>query len=193
MPNETLDAGTTPETGEAPEQVVVETPAASGTPSTPDEVTTLRSRNQGLDAKVTSLSQQLAEAQRVAAEAQARALALAEGKENGDAELRAQLEATRAEAEQARQAAKLASIAQKYPETVAVLGDIAAALTDDQLAASEARYAGVAAVPETPVPVGNNPQRTVAGPKSIEDMSLAELRTHLGGFAPSTWGSQAGD
>lgn len=190
MPNTDPNAGTPPEGGEAP--IVPEAPAAgaAGTPVVVDEVTTLRSRNAGLDAKVSALLTQTAAEKARADAAEARALALAEAKENGDAELRAELERTRAENARVAQEAKLARIEAKYPETFGVLGAAAVSLTDDQLAASEARMAGVASgtpeVPETPKPVGNNPGRTQAAPpKALEDMSASELEAHLKAFDPS--------
>ncbi len=177
MPNTDPNAGTTPEGGEAQSET-------TGTPTAPDEVTTLRSRNAGLDAKVTSLTQQAAAEKARADAAEARALALAEAKENGDAEIRAQLEAERVASAQARAEARKARLETRYPETIAVLGDAALSLTDDQLAANEARLVG-SGIGESPTPVGNNPARgQAASPKSIEDMSVAELRAHMLSFDP---------
>lgn len=175
----TLDAGigTASTDSEAPDN--------SGTQGQPNEVTLLRSRASGLDAKVTSLTQAAKDAIARAEAAEARALELAQAKEGGDAELRAQLKAQELLLAAAATDAKLARIEAKYPETFGVLGAVAAALTDDQLAASEARYAGVA--PESPTPNGTNPARAIAaGTKAIEDMTAAELRNHLRtGFDPS--------
>lgn len=181
----TDNAGTEPQGGEAQPS---ESPApAAGTPTQPDEVTTLRSRNAGLDAKVTELlnAQKAAEEARQAAEA--KLAAYEAGKVGADEALSAQLAAKEAELATVRREASLAKIAAKYPETFGVLGDAAAALTEDQLAASEARFAGVPSEPaETPVPVGVNPRREQAAPpKAIEDMSPAELRDHLKTFDPS--------
>lgn len=184
----TLDgnAGTAPETPEAQ--------PVAGTSTTPDEVTTLRSRNAGLDAKVTELLRTAADAEAKATAAEARALVLAQAKEGGDAELREELRKAQAAIVSKEAEAKLARIEARYPETYQVLGEAASALTDDVLAASEARFKGVAAnePPETPYPVGANPVRTPAqGNKSIEDMSLAELRKHLGTFDSSAFGLSA--
>lgn len=172
-------------TGTADAPAEAQQPAA-GTQTGTDEVTMLRSRNSGLDAKVTSLAAQAAAEKARADAAEARALALAEGKANGDAELRAQLEAERTAAATARAEARKARLETKFPETLSVLGDAALSLTDDQLAASEARMSGAGFEGGTPRPVGANPQRSQSGaPKAIEDMSLAELRAHMLTFPAS--------
>ena len=163
-------------------------PASQGT-AAPDEVTTLRSRNAGLDAKVTELQKSAAEAIARATAAEARALELATAGTNGDQELRAQLEAQKQLVAATLRDAQLARIESKFPETFATLGEAAVNLTADQLAAAEARFAGVASgsgeVPETSHPVGNNPQRTVGNaPKALADMSVAELDKAIRGMSP---------
>lgn len=177
--------GTTEGTAEAPATDESTAPATeTGTPQTPDEVTTLRSRNAGLDAKVTSLAAQAKADKARADAAEARALALAEAKEGGDAELRAELERMKAENAAARKDAALARIEAKYPETFGVLGETAASLSEDQLAASEARYAGVPAEAKTPTPGGSNPARTPAAiPNGEETGDQIEARL-LGMTAP---------
>lgn len=172
-------AGTPSEpTGEAP------TAPAPVTPPAVDEVTTLRSRNAGLDAKVTELQKTAAQAAADAAAAAAKLADYEAGKVNADEALRAQLAAKDAELATARREAALNSIKSQYPETFGVLGDAAASLTADQLAASEARFAGQPAAPtETttpPVPGGTNAPRPPTSAKNIEDMTAAELRIHMG-------------
>ena len=61
MPNTDQNVGTENQPVEA---------QSAGTPQVPDEVTTLRSRNAGLDAKVTTLSQALKAAERARLEAE---------------------------------------------------------------------------------------------------------------------------
>jgi hypothetical protein len=172
------------------EEEVEQTAPETGTPPAKDEVTLLRSRNAGLDAKVTSLSQQAKDAVARAEAAEARALALAEGKEIGDQELRAQLEAQKLLNAELAKKSQLARVEAKYPETFAVLGDHAASLDDATLAASEARFAGAGSAepPETPVPVGANPGRTPTSRKAVEDMTVAELEKHILGMDPSAMG-----
>lgn len=171
------NAGTPNPTDQAPAAETTPVVPASGTAPAVDEVTTLRSRNAGLDAKVTELSKSEKAAIARAEAAEARAIELANGKDNGDAELRAQLSAKDKELEAALKDGLLARIEAKYPETFSVLGEAAAALTADQLAASEARFAGVPAESNTPpTPVGTNAPRPAAGSaKAIEDMSVQEL------------------
>ena len=166
-----------------------EAPAAPDTLAPVDEVTTLKSRNAGLDAKVTELQKE-ATAAKAAADAAAAKLADYEaGKVGADEALRAQLQVKEAELTETRKLAALARIEARFPETFGVLGAAAASLTEDQLAASEARFAGVAAPPETPRPVGANPQRpTAPGTKALEDMTADELRKHLATFSGSVWG-----
>jgi hypothetical protein len=170
--------GTAPVEGQAPVIDAAPAAAASGTVTQPDEVTTLRSRNAGLDAKVTELSKAEKAAIARAEAAEARAIELANGKDNGDAELRAQLSAKDEELGKVRREAALARIEAKYPETFGVFGDTAASMTEDQLAASEARFAGVTET-STPTPAGINAPRVIAGAKAIEDMTAAELEKHL--------------
>lgn len=183
------NAGTPPVEGEAPQPSAPQAPEA-GTPPQQDEVTTLRSRNAGLDAKVTELQRKAAEAERKAQEAAAKLSDYESGKVQADEALRAQLSEKDAELAEVRRQMALTHVASKYPETFGVLGDAAAHLTEDQLAASEARMRGVG-MPETPVPVGANPARNpAAATKAIEDMNADELRQHmrrLGNEAASAW------
>lgn len=162
----------------------------TGTPQSQDEVTLLKSRAAGLDAKVTELM-------RTAQAAEARAAAAAQklsdyeaGKVSDDEALRAQLEAKEAELTQERRERAVEKLQALYPETFAVFGEGAAAFTADQLAASEARLAGVAGTaPELPVPVGNAPaRRAPVGTKAIEDMTRAELDQYIHTFDPSVMG-----
>jgi hypothetical protein len=184
--------GTPSTEGQAPEgDAGAQAPEAQpGTGNQPDEVTTLRSRNAGLDAKVTSLLGETAreKAAREAAEQKLRDYEA--GKVNADEALRAQLSEKEQELAQARREAALARIEAKYPETFSVLGEAAASLTADQLAASEARFAGVPAEVHTPpVPGATNAPRTPgAGTKAIEDMSIAELEASLKGMPRSVLG-----
>jgi len=137
----------------------------TGTTQEPDENTKLRSRNAGLDAKVSSLTATAAAEKARADAAEARAQALADGKENGDAELRAQNAALKAEAEEARQAARVALLAGRYPESFAELGEAIGNISPDKLASMEARLAGVPS-PEDQSnnvrPIGNNQNRSAS-------------------------------
>lgn len=176
----------------APEGGAAGTPAAAPAPAAAasQQDTTFLSRIAGLDAKVTSLvesntakDKELETLRKQIADAQA-------GVVNADEALRAQVAAKDAELAQARTDAALARIEAKYPETFSVLGAAAATLTVDQLAASEARFAGVPSETTTPpIPVGTGAPRTPApGAKAIEDMSLAELEASLKAMPRSVLG-----
>lgn len=172
----------------APEGGDAGTPAAAPAtaPTASGQDATLLSRIAGLDAKVTNLVSQNTEKDATIEALRKQVAEMQAGTVDKDEALRAQVAAKDAELAQVRREAALANIRAQYPETFSVLGEAAASLTADQLAASEARFAGVAAVPETPVPVGANPARPAApAAKAIEDMSLAELRTHMRTFDPS--------
>jgi seryl-tRNA synthetase len=170
------DEGTTPAGTEAPTPAAAPAEATSGTPKAADEVTTLRSRNAGLDAKVTELQRATAAAQAAAAAAAQKLADYESGKVQADEALRAQLSAKDAELVQARNQARLATIAAKYPETFGVFAEAAVSMTDDQLAAAEVRFTGTTET-HVPVPAGTNAARVpAAGTKAIEDMSISELR-----------------
>jgi len=169
------NAGTEPTQGEA------QTPAPAeqtGTPPAGDEVTTLRSRNAGLDAKVTELQKARQEAERKAADA-AKKLADYEAElVSKDEALRAQVAAKDAELAAIKAQARQQFIESKYPETFGVLGEAALGLSDDQLAASEARMSGVSGEP--PTPLGANPGRTQAPrAKALEDMTTDEVKQYM--------------
>jgi hypothetical protein len=180
------------DTNEGTTSAATEAPLTTGTPpATPDEVTTLRSRNAGLDAKVTELMNAHKQALADAEAARVRLTEYESGKVGADEALRAQIAAKDAELSSVRKEAQVARISAKYPETFGVLGEAVVGLTEDQLAASEARMAGVAALTETPVPMGTNPARTQAAtPKSIDEMTAAELKVHLKTFDPSVMFAQ---
>lgn len=171
-------------TAEATEAQSTEATPAAGT-QTPDEVTTLRSRNAGLDAKVTELTKARKAAEEAAAAAAAKLAEYEAGRVGADEALRAQLAAKDAELAEVRKQAALAQVAAAYPETFSVLGEAAVALSADQLAAAEARFRGVPGEAEPPTPVGANPPRTTTRAKALEDMSAAEVEQYLRtGFNP---------
>ena len=177
----TENAGTTPETAEA------QTPAAelpaTGTPVVPDEVTTLRSRNAGLDAKVSALQTAEKAAKAEAADAKAALAAYEQGKVGSEVALAERLKAKDAELEAVRKEAQLARIEAKYPETFAVLGEAAANLSADKLAEAEARFKGVAAAETTQRPIGNNPSRTQGGASTAQtnpgEETLEQMRKRI--------------
>jgi hypothetical protein len=150
----------------------------AGTPPVADEVTTLRSRNAGLDAKVTALTKERKEANARAEAAEAKLAEYEAGRVGADEALRAQLAAKDAELNAVRKDAHLARIEAQYPETFAVLGEAAAGLSAEKLAEAEARFTGVEAPAPTPKPVPNNSGRNIENPaeETSEDI-LRRLST----------------
>lgn len=182
------EAQSTAPEGEAPES------QAAGTPPQVDEVTTLRSRNAGLDAKVTKL-QDTAKAEKARAdELQKKLDDYISGKASEDEDTRALLLRLNSELAASQAAAKVAGLAVKYPETYGTVGDAIAAMSEDQLEAAEARFRGVPVESNTPPPpVGNNAQRpAAAGTKPLEEMTLDELKAHgAAAFANTRWNDLA--
>lgn len=179
---------TAPEGTEAPSgEAAPEATTQEAAPQTPDELASLRSRNSGLNAKVTTLQQ---ERDQLRAELDNARKGLTD-KDAGDADLRAQLAAAQTALETAKKEATLASLRGSYPEAFAELGEGALALTPEKLASLEARLTSAkdsgSEEPETPRPVGNSQQRQT-GPKSIEDMTSAELQAYMKTLDPSVMG-----
>jgi|GEM_PF-3159472 len=158
----------------------VEAPAAeaAAAPQTPDELASLKSRNSGLNAKVTELQKQLADERtgRTAAEQ------AAAGKAGTDDVLNKRIAELEAKLSDGEKAAALAAKGAKYPEAYSELGEDIATMSSEKLAALEARLTSAKdsgeTETETPRPVGNNPQRTTAT-KNYEDMTSAELQAHI--------------
>lgn len=174
----------------APEAQSQENAPAAGTPAPVDEVTTLRSRNAGLDAKVTTLMDQIRQEREAREAAEAKAQEYISGKANEDQDTRALLQRLNAELEAAKRAATAASLATKYPESYGTLGEAITGLSEETLAATEARLRGVPVESHTPpMPVGNQPSRTPApASKDFSEMSLTELKDYAKtGFAGLTW------
>jgi chromosome segregation ATPase len=171
------DDDTVSASGEAP-VAVAEAPAAAAAPSD-DLLASLRSRNSGLNAKVgeqealiKSLREELGTAR-----------AGLTDKESADADLRAQLKAALEEKEQLQRQFEVTTLASKYPEAYAELGESIFGMAPERLASIAARLAGAKDSGEeqetTTRPVGNNPQRGTSGSKNIEDMTVDELRQSL--------------
>jgi DNA repair exonuclease SbcCD ATPase subunit len=171
MPD-TLTDTTAPDGVEAPAEA--EAPAA--VPATTDELAQFKSRNSGLNAKVTTLEQERDQLRADLANARQGLT----DKESGDADLRRQLEEANAALATAQKAAALADLKGSYPEAFSELGDGALSLTPEKLASLEARLTAARdeGEPETPKPVGNNQQRTTTE-KTIEEMTSKELQAYM--------------
>ena len=175
MPQTDPNAATAPEGGEAP---AADAPApAAAAPTTPDELATLKSRNSGLNAKVSDLQKQL-DAEKAARTAAEQA---AVDKAGADEPLKQRIAALEAELEAGKKAAALATKGAQYPESFRELGEDIAGMSTEKLAALEARLTAAkdgGDEPETPRPVGNSPARPT-GPKNVEDMTSAELQAYM--------------
>ena len=175
----TEDAGTTPVGDEAPEGEVEQT-EPQGTPAGVDEVTTLRSRQAGLDRTVSTLRAEKEALEARAAAAEARARELAEGQTASNDEITTMLAQFKEKAEAAEAKAEALELAAKFPETFREMGEAIVSLSDDRLESIEARLAGIAAesVGEPPKPVANAQARTpAAAATNPEGMSLEDYRT----------------
>ena len=158
-------------------------PAASAAAVDPRdaELASLRSRNQGLNAKVTELQTQIGTLTTELGTARAGLT----DKESAYADLRAQLAKANDTIANLTRQNEAAALSARFPEAAKELGDSIAGMKPETLAALEARLAGAAAstqsegLEETPRPVGNNPQRTTSGPKPIEEKTVEELRQDL--------------
>lgn len=153
-------------------------PAANAS-ATGDDASLLRSRLSGQTAKVNQLQ---AERDTIKAERDALALQVAaaqKGEVNKDEALKAQIAAKDTELAAIRQEAALARIEAKYPEAYAELGELAANMPADKLAALEARLTNAQTDEEPPSPRGNNGPRTTGAAKPREESSqdiLAKLK-----------------
>lgn len=175
-----LDGGEAPAEGNAP----------AAAPATDGELASLRNRNSGLNAKVTELQKKLADEQaaRTAAEEAAR------GKAGTDDVLNKRIAELEAELAQRTKQAELAQTASKYPEAYSLLGEGVHGMPSENLAALEARLTaakddGEEAPP--PRPVGNNQQRQASGPKSVEEMTVEELKQSLRDMPKAAFGLES--
>lgn len=178
-----IDTDTAPDGAGTP----VEADASAAAPATPDELATLKSRNSGLNAKVTELQKQLA-AERDARTAAEQAAA---GKAGTDDVLNKRIAELQTELEANKKAVALAQAGAKYPEAYALLGEGISGMPSENLAALEVRLTAVkddGGAPETPKPVGNNPTRGNVGAKNIEDMDSKELQAAIKGLSREALG-----
>lgn len=187
MADDQMNAGTTTLAEQAP---VAPQQAQPGTARQEDEVTTLRSRNAGLDAKVSSLMEQLSAANKARETMEAKLADYEKGIASADEAARAQVARLEAELADVRKQATTSALAAKYPESHALFGEAIASMSEEVLAAGEARLKGVASESnEPPVPVANTQGRMPAPEvKSFADMSLDELKDHAKReFSNITW------
>jgi hypothetical protein len=171
------NADTVSADGDAPADEA-QAPAAAAAPAD-DLLASLRSRNSGLNAKVTEQDTLI----KTLREELGTARAGLTDKESADADLRAQLKAALEEKENLQRQFEVTTLSSKYPEAFAELGDSIFGMAPERLASIEARLTGAKDTSEeqetTTRPVGNNPQRAASGSKRVEDMTTEELRQSL--------------
>jgi hypothetical protein len=186
------NVGTEPQVDEAQPQAdqATEPATQTGTPDLVAEVTTLRSRQAGQDAKITALLKSVQDAEAARNDLQARLDAALNG-QAGESEFAERLAAKDREIAALKIATVAADRKGKFPEAAAELPqEVFASLDEAALASLEARLTGVPVESNAPPPpVGNNAARQPAGSaKRIEEMSLAELKAHGSQvFAGLTW------
>src|SRR6185369_14562819 len=138
------------------------TPAANPGTGTGIDVATLASRVAGLEARLTETGRTKAQIERERDEARQKLADYEAGKLGENEAFKAELQREREARAQAERTASLARIEARYPETFGVLGEAAANLTDEQLAAAEARFKGVTVESEPPTPRNPSAQRPSA-------------------------------
>lgn len=179
-------ADETNDTASAADDAPAEDKSSAAAEQSNDELATLKSRNSGLNSKVTELQRQLADERsaRTAAEQAAAGKAGTDDVLNKRiAELQEQLAAN-------EKAVALAQKGAKYPEAYSELGEDIANMSSEKLAALEARLTAAKdeGEPETEKPVGNNPARGNDASKNVDDMTSAELQEAIKKLPRSAFG-----
>jgi hypothetical protein len=149
-----------------------------------DEVSLYRSRLNGQTAKVTSLTKAVQDRDAKIAELQKQRDDALAGLTSTDEALKAQIAAKDAEIAAERTARRTEFVQIKYPETFEVLGEAAANLTNDQLAANEARLAGAAEDGQAPTPRRTNAPKAGAAPAQQAEETADELYARLRTMTP---------
>jgi hypothetical protein len=157
-----------------------------------DDVSVLRSRYAGQTAKVNELAAQKQALEAAKADLEKKLAEAQTGVASKDDAAKALLAAKDAEIAAIRREATVARIEAKYPEVYRELGDDAVALTEEKLAAMEARLSGGGEAHEPPPPRGQNPARTdgvPAGGREPKAETSADIIARLRTMAvPSEWG-----
>jgi len=182
------------ENGTSDDDASASADAGSAASTTPDEVSVLRSRYAGQTAKVNELTSERA---RLIAEREALIRErdeLRSGKANTDEAAKALLAQKDEEIAAIRREVALARIESKYPETFGELGEAAFGLSEEKLAAMEARLRGAsgASEQEPPTPRGQNAARrdgVPAGGREPKEETSADILAALRSAPlPSEWG-----
>jgi hypothetical protein len=159
------------------------TPSTTAGSGAPDPVKLLESRLAGLEARLTENGRARTQAEKDRDDALARLSAYETGKLTENEAFQAELKRERERADEAVRAARLAKVEARYPETFGVLGEAAHNLSDEQLAAAEARFLGKApeeGAPTPRTPAAQRPSTTsTAAADRREGESLDQLRARF--------------
>lgn len=165
-----------------------QTPAAPAGSGSGDRVTLLESRLTGLEARLTEAGRGRTAAEKERDEARSRLAEYEQGKITDNEAFQAELQRERDRAAAAEKSARLAQIEARYPEAFSVLGETAAGLTEEVLAATEARFKGTPSAEEEEPPTPRNPteKRSVGAKPAAGDTesveSLATMRARFKGL-----------
>lgn len=162
------------------------TAAGSGQP---DEVSLWRSRFNGQTAKVTELTKAQEQTNARISDLEKQLTAAQASTASADEAAKALVAAAQAELANERSARRLDGLKARFPETFTLLGDAAAGLTEENLAANEARLTGgaTAGSTEPPTPLRHNESKTSGGATGkAKQESAADIKARLESM-PSPW------
>lgn len=181
------DIDTTNGAAQTPNPAGSTDPAGEGS-GQPDEVSLWRSRFNGQTAKVTELTKAQEQTNARIASLEAELAKAREASASADEAAKALVAQARAELEQERSARRIDSLKARFPETFTLLGDAAAGLTEENLAANEARLTGTAGSTEPPTPLRHNESKTSGGATGGQkkERTAADIRAELESM-PSPW------
>lgn len=176
--------------GTADDDVSASADAEAAASTDPGEVSVLRSRYAGQTAKVNELT---AERQRLIEEREQLRKELEraqKGTTSADEAAKALLAAKDEEIARIRREAELTRIQSRYPEVFGELGEAAAGLSEEKLAAMEARFRGASTSDEPPTPRGQNAARNEgSGDGGTKDVTSADIIASMRSMAvPPEWG-----
>lgn len=178
-------------------------PEASGSPDASggasqagdEDVSVLRSRYAGQTAKVNELTGQKSALEKQVAELQKQLSDAQSGVTTADEAAKALLAAKDNELAQLQTAIKVAELKGRFPEVFAELGEDAVNLSEEKLAAMEARFQGAGAGDaEPPTPRGQNAARkdgVPTGGREPKEESGDDILARMKSMAlPAEWGGQ---
>jgi len=164
--------------------------AGAAASTTPDEVSVLRSRYAGQTAKVNELTTQLKAEREARTAAEKERDSLRSGAASSDETAKALLAAKDEEIARIRREVEVTRIQAKYPEVFGELGEAAAGLSEERLAAMEARLRGAGVSEEPPTPRSQNAARNEgSGDGGQREVTSADIIASMRSMAvPPEWG-----